>query len=145
MTRQVIITGKKLELRLVLLARGDQAHQAHQPAGGPAGRQHDGAAVVNPPELAIFRPNPVFAIEGAVAGKMLRQLTHTRRHIFWIDASVKALSGRGEIRCRQAKKGLGLALPIQRIACQIPFIGKVAGRQQRRFQSTEVQKGVVVV
>ena len=44
-----------------------------------------------------------------------------------------------------AEKGLGLALPIQRIACQIPFIGKVAGRQQRRFQSTEVQKGVVVV
>src|SRR6185437_3949198 len=127
---ELVVIGAMLELLLLMLARRDEPEHAED-ALGPAGAIELGSApVMQPGEIAALEANAVFAVEARAARVMRMQLLLAQQQVVGVDPLGEGLAagehGRGG-KAQIAQR----AMPLERVALELPDIGDVARRGER--------------
>jgi hypothetical protein len=141
---QVVEAGQVLELRFVLLAVGDQAHDAEHAHRRAGGRNLHRAAVVNPVEFAGLTAHPVLAVVVPQTGEMLFQGQEALGQVFRIDAAVERVAGGRQAFLAGSEQAAGGAGPAELVGRQIPVIEHVAGGFDRRLKTCQLGRHLIV-
>ncbi len=131
MAGEVVEAREPLELRLMLLARADEAQRADETGRLAVGAELHLAAVMHPAFLAARPHEAVLGVVRAGAREMVGERLPALRKIFGVDIGRKPGAGIRHLRRVGIEERAREAHPGEAIGREIPVVNEVAGRFDR--------------